>query len=179
MKEGQYFQNDPETKHQIHIARNLVGTCHKSRAVHFCFLTSFALILQASMRSVSQGYVMDRLWGNEVIMFACSVPRSHLSVCDPLRCSSPGSSVPGTFQARINTRVDLPAPPPGDLPDLRIEPSLVCLLHLQAGSLPLSRLGSQCKDEAGCREKESVSAVAVFALGWFDLQCAFCRHRCG
>ena len=101
MKEGQYFQNDPETKHQIHIARNLEGTCHKSRAVHFCFLTSFALILQASRRSVSQGYVTDRFWGTEVIMFARSVPRSHLSVCDPLRCSPLGSSVPGTFQARI------------------------------------------------------------------------------
>ena len=31
----------------------------------------------------------------------------------------------------------LPCPPPADLPDPGIEPSLLCLLHWQAGSLPL------------------------------------------
>ena len=33
----------------------------------------------------------------------------------------------------------LPCPPPGDLPDPGIEStSLICLLHLQVGSLPLA-----------------------------------------
>ena len=36
----------------------------------------------------------------------------------------------------------LPCPPPGDLPDPGIEPKSLCLLHWQAGSLPLNHLGS-------------------------------------
>ena len=35
----------------------------------------------------------------------------------------------------------LPYPPPGDLADPRIEPSVLCLLNWQAGSLPLERPG--------------------------------------
>ena len=35
----------------------------------------------------------------------------------------------------------LPCPPPGDLPDPRMEPGLLCLLHWQLASLPLSPLG--------------------------------------
>ena len=32
----------------------------------------------------------------------------------------------------------LPCPPPGDLPDLGMKPTSLCLLHWQAGSLPLA-----------------------------------------
>ena len=35
----------------------------------------------------------------------------------------------------------LPCPPPGDLPDPGIELCLFCLLHWQAGSLPLAPPG--------------------------------------
>ena len=35
----------------------------------------------------------------------------------------------------------LPCPPPGDLPNPGIEPTSLCLLHWQAGSLPLLHLG--------------------------------------
>ena len=38
---------------------------------------------------------------------------------NPLDCSPPGCSVHGIFQARI---LEWIAPPPGDLPDLGIEP---------------------------------------------------------
>ena len=34
-----------------------------------------------------------------------------------------------------------PLPPPGDLPDREIEPSLLCLLHWQVDSLPLAPPG--------------------------------------
>ena len=37
---------------------------------------------------------------------------------------------------------ELPCPLPGDLPHPGIEPASLCLLHWQAGSLPLSHLGS-------------------------------------
>ena len=45
----------------------------------------------------------------------CSVT----SVCDPLYCSPPGSSVDEIFQARI---LELPFPTSGDLPDTGMKP---------------------------------------------------------
>ena len=51
--------------------------------------------------------------------------------------SPPGSSVQGVLQARILEQ--LPCPPPVSLPDQGLAPaSLICLLHWQAGSLPLA-----------------------------------------
>ena len=34
-------------------------------------------------------------------MHSCSVAQSSLTLCDPMDCSPPGSSVHGIFQARI------------------------------------------------------------------------------
>ena len=87
----------------------------------------------------------------EVTGFGCSVPSStshmHLYVSakslhscpsryDSFDCSPQGSSVHGTLQARI-----LECPPPEDLPDRGSNPCLLCLLHWQAGSLPLAPPG--------------------------------------
>ena len=54
--------------------------------------------------------------------------------CDPVDCNSPGSSVHGILQARILEWVTISSP--RDLPDLRIDPSLLysrqilyCLNH--------------------------------------------------
>ena len=47
-------------------------------------------------------------------MFAQLCP----TLCEPLDCSPPGSSVHGIFQARILS--GLPFPPPGDLPNPEI-----------------------------------------------------------
>ena len=44
-----------------------------------------------------------------------------LTLCDALDCILPGSSLPGILQARILEWVA--RPPPGDLPDPRIEPA--------------------------------------------------------
>ena len=63
------------------------------------------------------------------------VAQSCLTLCDPMNCSPPGSSVHGILQARI--RRGLPFPFPGDLPNPGIElgPAalkqiLNCLSHL-------------------------------------------------
>ena len=48
------------------------------------------------------------------------VPLSHVTLCDPMDCSPPGSSVHGILQARILEW--LPCPPPQDLPDPGTEP---------------------------------------------------------
>ena len=42
------------------------------------------------------------------------------TLCDPMDCSPPGSSVHGILQARYWS--GLPCPPPGNLPDPGIEP---------------------------------------------------------
>ena len=62
--------------------------------------------------------------------------RSCLTLCDPMDCSPPGSSVHGILQARVLQWVDFS--PPGDLADPGIKPaSLMSNLHWQMGSLPL------------------------------------------
>ena len=59
------------------------------------------------------------------------VAQSCLTLCDPVDCSSPGSSVHGVLQARIQE--GLPCLPPGDLPNPEVEPRSPAL---QVDSLP-------------------------------------------
>ena len=59
------------------------------------------------------------------VVLSCS------TLCDPMDCSLPGSSVHGIFQARVCR--GLPFPSPGDLSDPGIEPRS---LAWQADSLP-------------------------------------------
>ena len=51
----------------------------------------------------------------------CVTAQSCPTLCDPMDCSPPGSSVPRIFQAKILEW--LPFPSPGDLPDPGIEPT--------------------------------------------------------
>ena len=55
-----------------------------------------------------------------------------LTLCDPMDCSLPGSSVHEDSPGK-NTRVGCCAPPPGDLPNLGVEPRSPTL---KAESLP-------------------------------------------
>ena len=66
---------------------------------------------------------------------ACSVVRLCLTLCDPMHCSSPVSSVHGIFQTESWS--GLPCPPPEDLPDPGIEPASPAS---PADSLPLRHL---------------------------------------
>ena len=52
---------------------------------------------------------------------ACLVTQLCLTLCDPMDCSPPGSSVHGISQARYSS--GLPCPPPGELPNPGIEPA--------------------------------------------------------
>ena len=63
-------------------------------------------------------------------------------LCDPMGCSPPASSVHGILQARTLEWGAMP--PPGDLPTQGSNLHLLCLLHWQAGSLPLSSLLAKC-----------------------------------
>ena len=64
-------------------------------------------------------------------MCCCLVAESFSTLCDPMDCSPPGSSVHGTLQPRILKWVTIPSP--GDLPNPGIKPGSPTL---QAGSLP-------------------------------------------
>ena len=62
--------------------------------------------------------------------------QSCLTLCNPVDCSLPGSSVMGF--SRQEYWSGLPFPSPEDLPDPGIEQGLPWLLYRQTGSLPLA-----------------------------------------
>ena len=72
-------------------------------------------------------------------------------------CSPSGSSVHGILQHEYWS--GLPCPPPGDLPDLGIEPASLSVLHWQAGSLPSEPPGKPLK-------APSLNSIAARLL-WF------------
>ena len=55
-------------------------------------------------------------------------------------------------------------PPPGDLPDLGLEPTSLTSLYQQAGSLPLAPLGDPHRGCMYCAQ--SLSHVQLFAILW-------------
>ena len=63
-----------------------------------------------------------------------------LTVCDPMDCSPPGSSVHGIFQARILEWVVIPSS--RIFPIQGSNPRLLHILHWQVDSLPLSHRGN-------------------------------------
>ena len=66
-------------------------------------------------------------------MCTCLFAQLYATLCNPLDCSLPDSSVHGTFQARIWS--GLPFPSPGDAPDPGIELASPISPALQAESL--------------------------------------------
>ena len=59
-------------------------------------------------------------------MHVCSVAQLLLTLCDPMDCNPPGSSIHEIFQAMYWTA--LPCPSPWDLPDPGIEPTSLALV---------------------------------------------------
>ena len=66
-----------------------------------------------------------------VLVCVCALSST---LCDPMDCSPPGSSVDGIFQEKYWN--GLPFPPPGDLPDPGIEPTSPMSPALKVDSLP-------------------------------------------
>ena len=73
-----------------------------------------------------------------VTLLMCVGVQSCLTLCDPMDCSLPGSSVHVIFQARILALPEFPTP--GDLPDPGVELESPVFPVLQANSLSLSHL---------------------------------------
>ena len=91
------------------------------------------------------------------------------TLCDPVDCSQPGSFVHGILQARILEC--LPCPFPGDLPNpgKRHNPSLLCLLHWQVGSLPLAPPGKPSRSNRGNGRGRAIQPVCISSLGLYPL----------
>ena len=72
------------------------------------------------------------IYDNVSLVHMCAKShQSYLTLCNPMDCSLPGSSVRGILQARILEWVAIPFP--GHLPDPGIEPRSPAL---QANDLP-------------------------------------------
>ena len=79
------------------------------------------------------------------------LPQSCLTLCDPMDCSLPGSSVYGILQARILLQNGLSCPPPGDLPDPRIEPTALMSPALAGGFFTSWALRISTKKKKNCQ----------------------------
>ena len=73
--------------------------------------------------------------------------QSLLTLCDPMDCSLPGSSVRVVSQARVLEWVAISFS--GTLPDLGTEPVSLGFPTPQTDSLPLCQLGSQWETGRG------------------------------
>ena len=98
-----------------------------------------------------------------IYVCVCCVPDNSLqscpTLCYPMDCSLPGSSVHGILQARILEGVAMPSSrgfswPRDRTPNL----DLLCILHWQMGSLPLVPLG-----------KPVCVCVCVYGVGCLSL----------
>ena len=88
--------------------------------------------------------------------------KSCLTLCDPMNCSPPSSSVYGILKARILE--GLPFPSPGDLPHSGIKPGSPTL---QANSLPTETPG---KPKYSCEYAANSSFPCWDFLGFFFFQ---------
>ena len=90
---------------------------------------------EAIIHQASQG--TSDLWS---MFIPAKSLQSCPTLCDPMDCSPPDSSVHGF--SRKDYWIGLPSPPPGDIPDPGIKPASPVAPALQVDSLPLSRWGS-------------------------------------
>ena len=81
--------------------------------------------------------------GNFSSAVGCMLSHQCLTLCDPMDCSSPGSSVHGILQARVLERVAIPSS--RDLPNPDIKPVSPASPALQEDSLLPSHWGSRCR----------------------------------
>ena len=70
------------------------------------------------------------------------------TLCNPIDCSPPGSSVHGILQTRI---LEWVAPSPGIFPTQGLNSCLLCLLYWRAGSLPLMPSGKPWSSICGSK----------------------------
>ena len=80
-----------------------------------------------------------------VVTWCVKSHQSCMTLCNPMDCSPPGSSVHGDFPGK-NTAVGCHALLQGIFPTQGSNLRLLCLLHWQAGSLPLAPPGKPLRN---------------------------------
>ena len=90
----------------------------------------------------------------------CVHAQSCPTLCDPMDCSPPGSSVHGIFQTRILEWVAISFS--RGLPNPRIKPASPMSPALQVDSLPLSHWGNPESPEAGPENTSFTFGLTVF-----------------
>ena len=86
-----------------------------------CSVVSDSLRPHESQHAISHMYIHIPSLLDFLCCGLCLVAQSCPTLCDPMDCSLPGSSVHGEF-SRQEYWSGLPHPPPGDLPNPGIEP---------------------------------------------------------
>ena len=107
--------------------------------------SQFCLIFSNSCGCGYYNYmeIAEQKFNNGLLLYilTCEQPRVHtqscLTLCSPMDCGSLGSSCPWDSSGK-NTRAELPFLPPVIFLTQGLNPCLLCLLHWQMDSLPLS-----------------------------------------
>ena len=119
---------------------NLVLSSHLFHLSYELTLLIFFIhhhILVFTRRGHIQSYLIDFLSEFSLTRKKVLVSQSCPTLCDPMDCSPPGSSVHGILQARILEWITMPSSRGSSWPRDRTH-VLLHLLHWQAGSLPLA-----------------------------------------
>ena len=115
-----------------------------------------------------------RVFSNEsalCLRCVCEVAQSCPTLCDPVDCSPPGSSVHGF--SRQEYWSGLPFPFPGDLPNPGIEPGSPTL---QADTLSSEPPGKPPGSQR-IRVSASTSVLPMYIQDWFPFLCPPCSPR--
>ena len=101
---------------------------------------AFSLSMMAKEKGSGGKLPQSECWLSPSLRCIAKLLQSCPTLCDPMDCSPPGSSVHGNSPGK-NTGVGFSCPPPGDLPDPGIQPVFLtshlltqesnpCFLHL-------------------------------------------------
>ena len=124
-------------------SREWVTPIWSRREVVFAFGETRVVLLELRCSEAPAGWAIEGHKNHGLIyvrVCVCSCvraksPQSCLTLCDPLGCSPPGSSIHGDSPVKYWS--GLPLPPRGDLPDPGMELTSLTSPARQAGSLPL------------------------------------------
>ena len=122
--------------------------CHMSISVFVCDQGSAnTRVWSQPERMPSALCQLSNPFSNTLLAAAAKSLQLCPTLCDPMDCSPPDSSV-HNFQARI---LEFLFPSPGIFPTQESNPHLLCHLHLQADCLLLSYPGSPPRKAAGSK----------------------------
>ena len=129
-----------------YIQKKLTGSSSKDESymgLRFSFNSDFKSLCKLKCVANNLLTLFPRLWEQRIGCYAMLL-QSCLTLCDPVDCSLPGSSVHGILQARRLASFAMTFSRGSSRPRDRTHISF-CLLHWQAVSLPLAPPGKPLK----------------------------------